>query len=139
MPRILNRALGLCTALLLAVAALTQEAEPKPVASVTQIMQVMVVPPSNALFNVARQAPASEEEWAKLRSDAILLAESGNLLLMPGRSEDTDVWRNTSLAMVQAGEAALRAAEAQNAEGVIDAGNLVIDACETCHEKHWQR
>ena len=134
-----NRTFGLCAAVVLAAVAWTQDAEPKPVANVTQIMQVMVVPPSNALFNVARQAPETDEEWRKLREGAILLAESGNLLLMPGRAEDTDVWRDTSLEMVEAGADALRAADAKDVDGLIEAGNRVIDACEVCHELHWQR
>ena len=51
----------------------------------------MVAPSSNSLFDVARQAPESDEQWAAVRNSAVLLAESGNLLLMGKRSNDTDV------------------------------------------------
>jgi hypothetical protein len=139
MTRAVSRAFGLCAALLAAAAAPTQQAGPKAVASVTEIMQAMVVPSSNALFDVARRAPASAEEWAVLRNHAILLAESGNLLLIPGRSQETGVWRSSSRAMADAGAAALQAARDEDAEAVIEAGNLIVDSCEVCHEAHWIR
>ena len=139
MTRTATVVLGLSASLLFVRVAMTQQAEPRPVASVAQIMQAMVVPSSNSLFDVARRAPESDEQWAAVRNSAVLLAESGNLLLMGKRSKDTDVWRETSLALVGAGAAALRAAEARDAAAVIEAGNSMVDACETCHETHWDR
>ena len=139
MTRTATVVLGLSASLLFVRVAMTQQAEPRPVASVAQIMQAMVVPSSNSLFDVARHAPESDEQWAAVRNSAVLLAESGNLLLMGKRSKDTAVWRETSLALVDAGAAALRAAEAKDAAAVIEAGNLMVDACETCHETHWDR
>ena len=108
MPRTTNLVLALCGSLLVVGAGLTQQGQPEPVASVTQIMQAMVIPASNVLFDVARQAPESDEDWATVRNNAVLLAESGNLLLMAGRSQATAVWRDTSLGMVRAGALALR-------------------------------
>ncbi len=139
MTRTATVVLGLSASLLLVRVAMTQQAEPRPVASVAQIMQAMVVPASNSLFDVARHAPESGEQWAAVRNSAVLLAESGNLLLMGKRSKDTDVWRQTSLALVDAGAAALRAAEARDASAVIEAGDSMVDACEVCHETHWDR
>ena len=139
MTRTATVVLGLSASLLLARVAMTQQAEPRPVASVAQIMQAMVVPSSNSLFDVARHAPESDEQWAAVRNSAVLLAESGNLLLMGRRSKDTDVWRETSLALAGAGAAALRAAEARDAAAVIEAGDAMVDACEVCHETHWDR
>ncbi len=113
--------------------------ELRAVASVREVMDVMVIPTSAALWNVAREAPADEEGWKELESMAILLAEAGNLMLMEGRRVDDDVWVETSQTMVDAGEDALVAARERDADGVIDAGNAVIDACEICHEKHLTR
>ncbi len=45
----------------------------------------------------------------------------------------------TSLAMVDAGAAALKAAEAKDIDGITRAGNQIIDACEVCHETRWIR
>lgn len=127
-----------------AAAAQTREpsaaaAEPRPVGSVAEIMKAMTIPASNAIWNVGRTPPQDEEAWEALRMHAVLLGESGNLLLAEGRAKNDAIWRKTSRMMVDAGAAALRAAKALDADGVNDAGNLVVEACEMCHERHWQR
>ena len=131
--------LGLAATLLLAVAAISQERELKAVATVTQLMQAMVIPASNALFNLPRNVPADDQGWSEVQNSAVILAESGNLLMIGSRAEDSEVWRATSRALVDAGEAALRAAQARDVESIADAGNQIIEACESCHEKHWIR
>ena len=131
-------------ALLFAAAAQTEEpaprsAVPKPVGDVTEIMKAMTVPASNAIWSVGRNPPADAKTWEALRNNAVLLGESGNLLLIGGRAKNDEIWRETSLTMVEAGALALKAAKAENPDGVNDAGNLMVDACETCHERHWRR
>ncbi len=134
---------GRCVAvgmvLLAAAAALAQQSAPKPVASVTQLMQAMVIPASNALFDVARNAPQGEQEWTAVENQAVILAESGNLLMIGDRARDSDTWMSTSRILVEAGAAALRAAEARDSRTIADVGNRIIEACETCHEEHWIR
>lgn len=126
-------------ALVAAGAAATQQAAFKPVASVTQIMQAMVVPSSNALFDVPRNPPADEAGWAAVRNHAIVLAESGNLLLIGDRAPESEVWTRTARGLAEAGQAALVAAQAEDADGIADAGNQIIEACEGCHQVHWVR
>ena len=133
------RALGGAVTLLLATAALTQQPAPRPVATVTQLMQAMVIPASNALFNVSRQVPEDDAGWDAVRNHAVILAESGNLLMIGGRAEDSEVWMQTSQALANAGEAALAAALARDIAAITSVGDQIIDACERCHEKHWIR
>ena len=125
--------------LLFASVAMTQEPALKPVASITQLMKAMIIPASNDLFNVGRQPPKDEEGWAAVRNSAVILAESGNLLMIGSRAEDSKVWMETSRALVDAGEAALKAALAKDVDGINEAGNQIVDSCEMCHEKHWIR
>lgn len=125
--------------LLLAVAAMPQEREVKAVATVTQLMQAMVIPASNALFNLPRNVPEDDQGWSEVQNSAVILAESGNLLMIGSRARDSEVWTATSRALVEAGEAALRAAQAKDVESISEAGNQIIEACESCHEKHWIR
>ena len=124
---------------LLAAGAVAQRSGMRPVASVTELMKAMVIPASNALFDVPRQVPEDDAAWETVRNHAILLAESGNLLLVEGRAEDSAVWKSTSIALVEAGEAALEAAKARDVDAILEVGNQIIDACERCHEKHWIR
>ena len=130
---------GLAATLMLSVAAMPQEREVKAVATVAQLMQAMVIPASNALFNLPRNVPEGDQGWSAIQNSAVILAESGNLLMIGSRAEDSEVWRATSRALVDAGEAALRAAQARDVESIADVGNQIIEACESCHEKHWIR
>ena len=131
--------MGMTATLLLAVAAMPQDREVKAVATVTQLMQAMVIPASNALFNLPRNVPNDDQGWSEVQNSAVILAESGNLLMIGTRAKDSEVWRATSRALVEAGEAALRAAQARDVESIGEAGNQIIEACESCHEKHWIR
>ncbi len=99
----------------------------------------MTIPASNAIWNVGRNPPADEKAWEALKNHAVLLGESGNLLLIGSRAKDDAIWRKTSLMMIDAGAAALKAAKAQNTDGINEAGNRIVNACEMCHERHWQR
>ncbi len=139
MKRIRVRVLGGAVVLLLVSVALTQQPVPRPVATVTQLMQAMMVPASNALFNVPRQVPEDDAGWDAVRNHAVILAESGNLLMIGERAEDSEVWLATSQALADAGEAALEAALARDVEAIMKVGDQIIDACERCHEKHWIR
>lgn len=125
--------------LCLASVAPAQQTTVTPVASVMQLMEAMVIPSSDALFNVGRQAPQNDDEWAAIRNHAIILAESGNLLMIGGRAKDEEAWMKMSQALVDAGAVALKAAEAKNVDAVLEAGNQIIDTCETCHASYLDR
>lgn len=131
--------LGIVIALWAAGVAMPQQAEPPPEATITELMQAMVIPASNTLFDVPRKVPEDDAGWNVVRNSAVLLAESGTLLMRDGRAEDSEVWAATSRALAEAGEIALKAARARDVEAIGEAGNLIIDACERCHEKHWIR
>ncbi|MCY4594445.1 MAG: hypothetical protein OXC19_06540 [Bryobacterales bacterium] len=139
MIRIRFQASVAAAGLLLASAALTQEPAPRPVATITQLMQAMIIPASNALFNVPRQVPGDDAGWDAVRNQAVILAESGNLLMVGDRAGDSGVWMETSRALTDAGEAALAAALARDVDAITSVGDQIIDACERCHEKHWIR
>ena len=111
----------------------------RPVATVGEIMGIMVIPTSAALWNVASAEPETDEAWRELERASVLLAEAGNLLLTPGRVIDDDIWRQTSRMMVDEGAKALEAARARDVQALIDSGNAVVDACEICHESHLSR
>lgn len=103
------------------------------VATVRQLCQGMITTSSDALFNVGREAPADDADWLAVQNNAIMLAESGNLLMIGSRARDTEDWMAMSQALVDAGVAALEAVEARDVDGVLAAGDLIIVACETCH------
>jgi hypothetical protein len=78
-------------------------------------------------------APRSNEDWIKVRDYAYLIAESGNLLMMPPRARDQKDWVAMSKDLVEAGRRALAAAEARDTAAVFDAGAVVYETCTRCH------
>jgi len=108
----------------------------KPVASVKQIMQGITIPASNAVFAVAGTAPTDDAGWQAVEASALAVAESGNLLMMKPRAVDGAEWRQFALALVEAGERAAAAAQAQDAEKTSVAGDDMYNVCEQCHAKY---
>jgi hypothetical protein len=125
------------------VSACGRQPEFKPVASVKQIMVATVGPCAEIVFDsvgtivstkgVEEIAPKNDEEWATVRNSALMLAESGNLLMMGGRAKDKRKWAELSQELIEAGTAAFHAAEARNAAALLDAGGRVTDVCDNCH------
>jgi hypothetical protein len=108
----------------------------KPVGTNLQLMQAMVIPAADAVWAAGGEAPKNDEEWTKVRNNALLLAEAGNLLMIGDRAKDQDVWMQMSQSLIDAGSAAFKAAEAKNAEGVMMAGDALYNSCEGCHMKY---
>jgi cytochrome c556 len=112
------------------------EAAFKPVGSVMDIMNAVVIPSSNVIWNVPAAAPKNDEEWAAVRNNSMALAESGNLLMIGERARDQDAWIAASQALVDAGTVAFRAAEAKDVDAITAAGDQIYSACEGCHMKY---
>ena len=77
--------------------------------------------------------PTDQQGWDKVRNMAAVVAESGNLLMMPGRAEDEGPWMAFSKMLIEAGMKAIAAAEAQSEDQLFMAGNDLYDACAACH------
>ncbi len=100
--------------------------------AVKDVIDAMVIPPSDALFNVGRQTPESYDEWSALRNQAVILVEAGRALTIEDRSRGA-TWDRLSEEMSAAGQGAIDAIDARNVDGLLDAGNALMDACTSCH------
>ena len=129
-----------------AEAAVQQAPTLAPVASVKQIMRGIVSPAATIVFDsvstivdakgVTENQPRTDEEWAVVGANAAALIESANLLLLGTRPVDQGDWVKMSKAMADAGQIALKATEAKNAEGILDAGEAINMTCDNCHQKY---
>jgi hypothetical protein len=81
-------------------------------------------------------APATDEEWAGVWRAALVIAESGNLLMLNGRARDRGEWIVHSRALIDAGKKAVQAAESRNPEAVFETGGEVYEACTGCHARY---
>jgi hypothetical protein len=143
--RIIRFVVPASVALIISAACARQPAF-KPVGSVKQIMEAAIHPAAEVVFEavgtiltvggVEEIAPKNDEEWTKVRDNALILAESGNLLMIGDRAKDKGDWMKMSQALIDAGVIALRAAEAKNPEKLFEAGGQVYEACQQCHTKY---
>jgi hypothetical protein len=143
-----------------------------PKATVKDVMDYIVIPSSEFVFNsvgsvqgpngTEDKAPRTDADWAEVRKYAVMLAEGGNLLMVPGRHaagpKDTSNNPGSELepaqidalltknragfvkaaqGLISATELALKAIDGHNVEGLSDAGGEIDAACEACHLTFW--
>lgn len=118
-----------------------------PVGDVQQLMEMVIDPAADIVWESVGTIvtldgteeifPRSDEEWSTVRNSAMVLAESGNLLMVGDRSKGEGPWMIMSQALVEAGMVALEAAESKDPEAVFAVGEQIYNACETCHVLYW--
>ena len=123
--------------------------ETKPVADLQEIMASLVMPPADILWQSVRfevdkegiheYKPKDAEEWAKVRYAAKGLAEAANLLMIDGRAVDQEDWAKFATAMRETALNAAKAAEAKDADKVLETGGYVYDNCKNCHDKYLEQ
>jgi hypothetical protein len=108
----------------------------KPIADAKQLMYALVIPTSTIIFRVEVEAPKDNKEWEAVENAALAMAESGNLLMIPGRAKDNAEWMKRAEALVDVGVKAKKAAEAKDADAVIKIGYEIYDVCAACHDQY---
>ena len=134
------------TSLAVAIPLFACAPDPQPftqVADVNQLMASVIEPAAEVYWDAVGTimdesgtvefAPSTPEEWEAVRNAAFVIAESGNLLMMPGRARDRGEWIVMSKALVDVGRRAVAAAEALNKDAVFEVGGEVYEACSGCH------
>jgi hypothetical protein len=117
-----------------------------PVATIKQIMDGITGPAANTVYNsvgtivsvegIKETAPQNDEEWEALAATAASLAESGNLMLTPGRAIDNGDWVKMTHDFIEKSIVTLKAAEQKSTEAILSAGSDLNQTCDTCHEKY---
>jgi hypothetical protein len=115
----------------------------RPVATVDQVMDGIVIPSSQAIFDaivyengVLVQTPKVDDDWFRLQMHALAVAEAGNLLLMPGRVKDTGDWQTMAHALTDSAVKVAQAAEAKDVDRMLATGGELYSACVGCHQKY---
>jgi len=108
-----------------------------PAASVKQLMLDLIHPSSNdILLAIYRGGPKDDKDWAAVRRSAVTLAESGNMLMMRGRARDQGDWMKDAKLLVDAGNAAYKAAQAKDGSALAALAGAVDASCTTCHKQY---
>jgi len=124
-----------------------QQASPfKPTASIHEFMVWGLEPAADVLWDNAGYVitdegeqdlqPTTQEGWDHVRNAATTVAESGNLLMMPGYAADQADWIEYSAGLVAAGIRAREAAQAKDADALFQAGANLYSVCLACHNRY---
>ena len=115
----------------------------RAVADVQLLMQAVIDPSADVVWDavstvittagIEERRPRSDEAWGRVRNSAVILAESGNLLMLEPRAYDRDSWMAMSRALVDISTEVLRLVEARDADGIFGIGGRLYDTCESCH------
>ena len=104
----------------------------------SDLMSKIIYPTSDAVFYISTRTPGSDAEWSELQGKTLALAESANLLMMPGRARDADRWMADSQLMLDAGAAAYKAARARDVAGLEAVNDALYESCVMCHRHYRQ-
>jgi len=96
-------------------------------------MVAITLPYSDALLYIKRNPPKDDRDWEALQMQALMLAESGNLLMMEGRARNKGQWMKDARMLVDAGAAAVKATRAKDLQAVLALNDQIVTSCITCH------
>ena len=145
--------------------------------SIKELMHGVIDPSADALWDavsfditaagVVETVPRTNDDWYAVRRHALILAESANLLRVPGRrvapatpipslvdappapedlppeqiqiliDRDRAKFARLSQGLIDAAVLAIKAADAKDVERLSAAGDLLDRACEACHSEYW--
>ena len=103
------------------------------VATMSELMIKVIYPTSDAVFYISSRTPTTEAEWGVLQGQTLTLAESGNLLTMPGYTRADERWKADAKLMRDAGAAAYKAALAKDVPALEAVSDQLYESCTTCH------
>lgn len=141
----------------------TSEAAPA-YANLAQLMRGILFPNSNVIYfaqakNPADVKPAPDPSvspdpisgsfggWAAIENSSLALSESASLLTIPGRvclngrpvPVNNPDWSKFVQQLRDAGMVAYKAAQSKSNEKMVEAADVVTDACSSCHDRYRDR
>lgn len=120
--------------------ALAQASSDRPptrnVGTMSDLMVKIIYPASDALFYIESRTPKTDAEWTVLEGQALMVAESANLLMLPGRARDQKQWMADAKLMLEAGADAVAAAKKHDVEAIVALSDRLMESCTTCHKNY---
>jgi len=139
-------------------------ARPQVEATLAQLMKGILFPNSNVVFFAQSEDPAkvapgkdpstatdpltdSYGKWEAVENSSLALAESANLLTVPGRKCSNGLpvpignadWPKFVQGLRDAGMKAYKAAQSKDMDKMLDAADTMTTACANCHDKYREK
>jgi hypothetical protein len=116
------------------------QAPPAPVSPTLQsigtmkeLMLDVIYPTSDQIFYVGNEEKKTGKDWTDLRRNALMLAESANILMADNRARDKDQWMKDARLLWEAGNKAYAAAKEQDLPAMEALNAELYEACQSCH------
>lgn len=129
--------------LFLASAAMAQAPSTQPPASflksvgtMSELMIDIIFTTSNEIFYVGRNENKTLKDWEDLKNNALMLAESANLLMAENRARDKERWMVDAKLLWEVGNKAFKAAKAKDLEALKALNDELYESCQSCHEHY---
>jgi hypothetical protein len=120
-------------ALVFALVVLSIPLSAQRVGTMSELMIKVIYPTSDAVFYISTRTPTTEVEWGDFQGKTLMLAESGNVLMMAGYARDQAQWMVDAKLMRDAGAAAFKAAKAKDVPALEALSDQLYESCTSCH------
>ena len=138
---------------------------PQPYATLAQMMRGIPFPASNIIFDTQSEDPGAAKKategargatasfssvyggWQAVENNALAIAETANLLTIPGRMcangkpvpvQSAD-WQRFVQGLRDAGMASYKAAQTKDMDKMLDAADTLTNACSECHDVYREK
>ena len=145
-----TRLAGIVATLLVAACGQPPEAElpVRPVGDILHTMTWVLDPAADAVWGATGYVltidgeedltPTTEEGWAAVRHGAAVVAESGNLLLLPHLMPDgeagSEAWIEFAHGMTDIAQQAIEAVDNRDSAALFEIGGNLYNVCVACHQ-----
>lgn len=108
----------------------------KSVGTMSEIMLEIVYPTSTEIFYAGRNETKTPKDWIDLRENALIMAESANLLMADNRARDKGQWMSDAKLLRDVGVKAYALAKEKDLPGILALNAELYEACQSCHEHY---
>lgn len=102
--------------------------------SMHEFMEYVFQPPYKRLRSAMASEPADNAAWKGIKSDALILAEAGNLLLIRHPDENEGSWRSHSVSVRDLGGEFYQAARKKDYAAAKESWAAMLQKCNSCHK-----
>jgi hypothetical protein len=107
----------------------------EPVAETRLLMEGLNQPNFKGLEKILKEKPAEDEAWVFARGQALLIAETGNLLLLrPPKNSGEDVWMQHASALRDSASKLARNIAKHDYEASKSGLTDMANTCNSCHK-----
>ncbi|MBL4885375.1 MAG: hypothetical protein JKY95_12670 [Planctomycetaceae bacterium] len=100
-----------------------------------EFMEYVFQPTYKRLRTAMASEPTDNATWKAIKSDSLILAEGGNLLLIRKPEKNADAWAQLSVDVREFGSNLYQAARKKDYKSAQQNYKLMLTNCNSCHDK----